>query len=148
MPALGRAEGGDSGLAEGAGDRLGLGSGTTVVRSLGSVCGPARTLVPSEARKATRGPCEARPGTARGSPTPRLPGPRSARGLGRSYLPWLSSSGPASLRVSPRTSHPSCGTEATWGWEIWGPRATSAERWPWRRDAELELGGRGGRRRD
>lgn len=72
---------------------------------------------------------------------------------GRTHPPWLSSSGPESLRVSPRRSHLSSGTGATWEWGTWGQTATSAARWPWRqsgqpragRDAELALGGRGGR---
>lgn len=143
MPVLGRAEGGDSGLAESAGDRLGLDSGTTATQSLCSACGPAMT--PTRLGPGRRhGDCARRaPALPGGSPTPRLPDRCSARGRGCSYLPWLSSSGPAFLRVSPRTSHPSCGTEATWEWEIWGPRATSVGMWPWRRGAELELGGRG-----
>lgn len=61
MPALRRPEGGDSGLAEGAGDWLGLGSGTTGTRSLGYACGPAMT------------PTQSGPGRRRGEVARRAP---------------------------------------------------------------------------
>lgn len=89
------------------------------------------------------------------SPTAKAPGSRFAllERLGRTHPLWLSSSGPESLRVSPRRSHLSSGTGATSEWGTWGQRATFAGRWPWQwsgqpragRDAELALGGRGGR---
>lgn len=94
----------------------------------------------------------ARSRPARGAPAPRPPA-RQLAGPGRTHPPWLSSSGPEFLRVSPRRSHLSSGTGATWEWGTWGQTATSAGRWPWRRsgqpragrDAERAPGGRGGR---
>lgn len=73
MPALGRAEGGDSGLAEGAGDRLGLGSGTTATRSLGSACGPAVTPTRSGPGR-RRGDIARRAPALPGRPQPQAPG--------------------------------------------------------------------------
>jgi hypothetical protein len=119
-------------------------------------CSAGRARLPPGFRKRASAPPRAPPPrapAARARPAPR---PTSLRrsGPGHAYPPWLSSSGPGSLRVSPRRSHLSCGTGETWEWGTWGQRATSAGSWPWRRsgqpraerDAELQLeqGGRGG----
>lgn len=85
MPALGREEGGDSGLAEGAGDRLGLGSGTTVARSLGSVCGSARTPARSGPGKETAVAVRGAPGHCQGVPS--NPGSRIPAVLPASAVP-------------------------------------------------------------
>lgn len=71
-----------------------------------------------------------------GRPGPFAPLSPGALLPGRTHPPWLSSSGPGSLRVFPRRSRLSSWTGATWEWGTWGQRVTSAGRWPWRRSGQ------------
>lgn len=94
---------------------LQAGGAASMAREPQAQCG-ARVAPARRAREA-RALIAARSRTA---PAPRPLGPYGTPQLlpppglpGRTHPPWLSSSGPGSLRVSPRRNHLSCGTEAT-----------------------------------